>query len=45
LNSVRPFSARTAFMRLLQCAQRVASMVDLRFRANADHGTKVPAMS
>src|ERR1700677_2024428 len=29
LNSVRPFSARTAFVRFLQCEHRVVSMADL----------------
>jgi len=42
LNSVRPFSARTAFIRLLQCVQRVASMADLRFRANVSSAPTCP---
>jgi hypothetical protein len=42
LNSVRPFSAMTAFIRLLQRAQRVVSMVDLRFRANVSMEQKFP---
>jgi hypothetical protein len=45
LNSVRPFSAMTAFILFLQCEHRVVSILDLRFCRQPGHGTKVPLAS